>query len=399
MPSRVLRSRTDWLVTLKDSIIRDIYDNHRSFFSGHCTPEEIGRHMDGAIKMDNISDEERLLLLSTLSRHDEQIWISQLDKGLSGSSVFSVRYSDAAGRLSKPFVAKIGRLEKIDLEFDATIRYAVRYLPGIENPVYRRGEKLGLIGQELRGVSAHGRPESLRNCLLRYDFGPDLVARLLEERLDPWYSSSGEHASRAMKDLLGDYLAKGPANAVAVLPPGWDQLTEWTREIGGFRWQDVGSVLESVLAGTVSSPVCIIHGDLHTQNVLVDPVNQECWPIDFAWARESSPLIDLAMLECSLKFLAIPERSDLRTLLAIELRLAEEPAPVLDSLQTPYFTEVSRVIRAVLFVRTFALERFGVTFAEFRKLLLAMTFSLSANERLNRPYAIGSLQLLAGAAA
>jgi hypothetical protein len=387
-------------VTLKDTIIRDIYENHRSFLSGQsCTPDEVARHMDGVIKMDNIQDEERLLLLSTLPRHAEQLWIAQLDKGLSGSSVFSVRYSDAAGRLSKPFVAKIGKLEKIDLEAEATSRYAAPYLPGIENPVCRRGEQLGLIGQELRGLSPRGRPESLRNYLLRYDFGPDMVTRLLEERLDPWYSRYADHASRPVRDLLGDYLAKGPADMQAVLPGGWEQLSAWAQQIGGFRWQDVGTVVESVLGGTIWSPVCIIHGDLHTQNVLVDPMSQECWPIDFAWTRESSPLIDLVMLECSLKFLVIPQRSDLRTLLAIEMRLAEEPAPVLDSLNTPYFTEVSRAIRSVVFVRMYALEKFGVTFSEFRKLLLAMTYSLSANERLNRPYAIGSLQLLAGAAA
>jgi Phosphotransferase enzyme family len=358
-------------VTLKDTIIRDIYDNHRSFLSGQsCTPDEVGRHMDGVIKMDNIDDEERLLLLSTLPRHAEQLWIAQLDKGLSGSNVFSVRYSDVAGRLSKPFVAKIGERRKIDLEVEATSRYAAPYLPGVENPVCRRGERLGLIGQELRGLSAHVKPVSLRNYLLRYELGPDMVARLLEERLDPWYSRYADHASRAIRDLLADYLAKGPADLLAVLPGGWEELTEWARQIGGFGWQDVGDVVESVLGGTISSPVCIIHGDLHTQNVLVDPRSQECWPIDFAWTRESSPLIDLVMLECSLKFLAIP-----------------------------YFTEVSRVIRAVVFVRTYALEKFGVTFSEFRKLLLAMTYSLSANERLNRPYAIGSLQLLAGAAA
>jgi len=142
-------------VTLKDTIIRDIYENHRSFLSGQSsTPDEVARHMNGAIKMDNIKDEERLLLLSTLPRHAEQVWIAQLDKGLSGSSVFSVRYSDVAGRLSKPFVAKIGELGKIDLEVEATSRYAAPYLPGIENPVCRRGEQLGLIGQELRGLSA-----------------------------------------------------------------------------------------------------------------------------------------------------------------------------------------------------------------------------------------------------
>jgi Ternary complex associated domain 9 len=385
---------------IKDMILQDIYDNHRSFLSGpSCTSDEVERHMGGTIKMDNITDEERLLLLSTLPRHAEQLWIAQLDKGLSGSTVFSVRYSDAAGRLSKSFVAKIGEREKIAGEVEATSRYAAPYLPGIETPVCRQGQDLGLIGQELRGLSSHARPQSLRNYLLGNQLGPDMVARLLEERLDPWYSRYADHASRPVRDLLRDYLAKGPADVLDVLPDGWEELTNWTRQIGGFQWQDVGSVVERVVSGTISSPVCIIHGDLHTQNVLVDPMSQECWPIDFAWTRESSPLIDLAMLECSLKFLAIPERSDLRTLLEIEMRLASEPAPVLGALNTPYFTEVSRIVRAVGLLRTYALEKFGVTFSEFRKLLLAMTYSLSANERLNRPYVIGSLQLLAGAAA
>jgi len=402
LPTTVMAFEGGRAVTLQDKIIADIYDEHRGFLPGErCTVDEVARHMEGSVKLDNISDEERLLLLSTLPRNAEQLWISQMDKGLSGSTVFAIRYSDTAGRHSKPFVAKIGELIKIQSEDKATRLFAAPYLPDIATPVCRRGETLALIAQELHGLNSQAQPESLRNYMRKSDDGPAVVQRLLEERLYPWYSRSKAATSPiSVGDLMTDYLRRGPTDIESVLPSGWDELTEWTRRIGGFGWADVGSTVASVLAGTIDSPVSIIHGDLHTQNVLVDTRSRECWPIDFAWCREdSSPLIDLAMLECSLKFLAIPMRSDLRTLLAIEYRLATEPDPEPLTLSTPYSAEITRVIAAVAVLRNYVAAELQVPFSEFRKILLAMTYSLSSLEGLNRPFVIGSLQLLAGAAA
>jgi hypothetical protein len=385
-------------MTLKDQIIQDIYDHHRLFLPGQASrPEDVAKHMEGSINIDGISDEERLLMLSILPRNAEQLWVSPLDKGLSGSNVFSIRYTDTSARFSKTFIVKVGPLKKIDHEADVTHRLAAPYLHGVESPVCRRGYELGLIGQELRGLSAHVTPESLRIYLRNTDHGTEVVQRLLEERLDPWYSRSGETVHIPVSQLMQDYLAKGPVDVTSILPDGWQELVEWTQQIAGFSWGGVGDVVTSILSGPIRTPICIIHGDLHSQNILVDSVSKECWPIDFAWCRESSPLIDLAMLECSLKFLAIPMRSDLRTLLAIEARLAEEPGPVLISANIPYFPEINRIVQAISILRNFALSSFRVPFSEFRKMLLVMTYTLSPHPGLNLPFVIGSLQILAGA--
>ncbi|HEX3923260.1 MAG TPA: phosphotransferase [Streptosporangiaceae bacterium] len=388
-------------MTLKDQIIQDIFEgHHRGFLSGEPgRPADVARHMEGFIQLDGISEEERLLLLSILPRNAEQLWVSRLDKGLSGSNVFSVRYSDGSGGHSKPFVVKIGALSKSDAESAATLRFAAPYLHGVEMPIVRRGERFGLIGQELRNLTRHASPESLRMFLRNSDFGVEVVRRLLEERLDPWYSRSGAVESLSVAGLMSDYLTKGPPDVNSVLPEGWQDLTTWVRQIAGCGWEQTADVTVDVLAGTVATPVCIIHGDLHSQNVLVDPVSHECWPIDFAWCRESSPLLDLAMLECSLKFLAFPRRSDLRALLEIEARLASEPFPSLISSNIPYFPEISRIFSAILVLRSYVLDNLRIPFTELRKMLLVMTYSLSRHELLNLPLVIGSLQILAGAVA
>jgi Ternary complex associated domain 9 len=385
-------------VTLADAIVDDIFHHNRDFLPGApCSRDDVLAHMAGAVNHDNLLEEERLLLLSILPRNATKLWVSAMDKGLSGSKVFAVRYSnDGSRRLSKPFVCKIGRLSKIDHEAEATYRFASPYLHGVPNPIYRRGQSVALIGQELHGLSANVTPLSLRLYVRNHDDGDQVLSRFIHERLEPWYCDVGEAAALPISSLTQDYRKRGPRSATAALPDGWNDLTKWTEDVTSTTWDGIDEAVSSVLADSIVSPVCIIHGDLHSQNVLVDPKSKESWPIDFAWCRESSPVLDLAMLECSLKFLALPMRSDLRTMMRIEAALASDPWLTGAPGTVPYSDEIGRIIRSVNALRRYALENIGVTFSDYRKVLLALTFSLSPHEGLNRPYVIASLQILGG---
>jgi len=137
-----------------------------------------------------------------------------------------------------------------------------------------------------------------------------------------------------------------------------------------------------------------VHGDLHSQNVLIDE-RYECWPIDFAWCREeASPVLDFTMLESSLKFLAFPQRSALRSLIIIEHALAREPFPNIKIGAVPYNTEIGNVLRAVIAIRKFALDEMKIDFIDYRKSLCMMTYVHSTHPLLNRPFVLASLQIL-----
>lgn len=65
---------------------------------------------------------------------------------------------------------------------------------------------------------------------------------------------------------------------------------------------------------------CLTHGDLHSQNILVDP-DDHFWLIDFARVSESHALRDFAELETDIKFNLLKDEIDLNILLAFEYNL------------------------------------------------------------------------------
>ncbi len=238
--------------------------------------------------------------------------------------------------------------------------------------------------------------QSLRTRVRESDGGPALVSRILRDRLGPWYSGARDRRGDfQIADLLSWHLQKAPTFG-ADFPPPWSDFLSWVESDCGCPWSQVPLAVDAALSSTFDLPAGPVHGDLHTQNVLVDELG-ECFPIDFGWTRsDSSPLIDVVMLECSLKYLALPMRSDLRPLLHVEGALAAFDSPELPD-GIPYGDEAHRVFATVAAVREFALNDLGIGTDAYRSGLLAMTFALASHPGLNKPYMLASLQVQSSA--
>lgn len=383
---------------IQDLVVQDIFDNHRDFLPGErCyDPKDVYAHFNRPIYIDGVDEEEAILMRSALPKNATSLYLSPLDKGLSGAKVYAARYLFGTNQRSKSFVFKLGEVKKIEEEAQITGSLVSPHIPGVNEPIFRKGVKKALVSQDFAGLSANSNPQSLRLFIRSSRQGAHLVQRLLKDRLGNWYlsHSTGDLKPMNLGFLFDRYLKK--AREDVLYPPKWSDLQQWVEELTRIRWTIDSRFIEKLKDQFINTPITTIHGDLHSQNILVDE-RRECWPIDFAWCRtESSPIIDLVMLECSLKFLAIPRRSNLRVLIKVEKELAEKYLPKNSLGNVPYNDEIRNVLNAVRGVREFALNKLHYTFEDYRKALAMMTYSLATHSALNRPYVLSSLQILSG---
>jgi hypothetical protein len=383
----------------QEFVLEDINVRGRTFLAGEAPKDaEVRSGFDRPVLMDGLTREEVDLMLSVLPSGARRLWLQPLDKGLSGSKVFSARYDMGPGTArSKAYALKVGDLGKIDREYTAIEKHVAPFVNAIGQPIYRRGRRLGLVAQEIVGLAEDSSLESLRNIARKSPVAGRVVHRLLAERLGRWYLPPRPViADFVLGDVFGPYVRKGPSLLDGTFPPRWDRLHEWVASECGRAWEEMNTTVEEVQRRTISCRQTTVHGDLHSQNVLVDRTG-ECWPIDFAWTKpDACPLVDLVMLECSLKFLAIPMRSDLRSLLPIENALAQQYEPSIAVDGVPYSEEISNVVRTVLAVRTFGRDEVGIDFDDYIAGLSLMTLALANHQGLNTPFVIASLQVLCG---
>jgi len=386
---------------LHAQIVDDIISERRGFLPGaHPDRERVAKNLNGALLVDGLDDEQAALILSTLPGDTRGFYLAPLDKGLSGAAVFAGRYVRPNGTKSKPFVLKVGAREKIRREAEAVLQIVAPTIRGVAMPVVRYGPSRGLIVQDLVGLGDRGVIDSLRNVARTDDGAASVVDRLLRDRLSPWYvgGRSARRSRETWGTLFAAYLRKGPCDAEGLLPDGWQGYPAWAEAMGYLTPQEVFGKVNRLAAKTFTTFTCPVHGDLHTQNVLVETDGgggRDCWLIDFGWTRNAgTPLVDLVMLECSLKFLALPMRAELGGLCRLEARLAREATPELETGYTPYGVEIRRVLEAIYEVRRFALNDLGFAFADYLRGLLLMTYSLMTHSGLNRPFVLASAHLL-----
>ena len=382
-------------MTLLTVIGEDIKKHKRRFLPGtHPDAAEVGRILAVPVSVDNVDEEDRQLILSTLPRDTRAVYLSELDKGLSGSKVYRLVYT-INNRRSKPFVLKLGAVDKIEAEAKRTETLAAPFIE-IEEPVVRLGAKRGALIQNFAGLGDRTELQSLRLHARMSEDAGDTIHALFTKRLANWYFPKDRKDKPVrLGTLFRRYITKGEKHG-PLYPDRWTDLRSWVEETTGAEWRSMPPAVKAAAKRTVRSPSTIVHGDFHAQNILVDNKG-ESWPIDFAWTEDhSSPLVDLVMLECSLKFLGFPRRSDLRELFRIEQELARAYRPKVKTGRIPYCVEIRNVLNAVLALRAVAEEQFAFPFEAYAASLFLMTYALATHPQLNRPFVLASLQILCG---
>lgn len=383
---------------VEEVILDDIFKNGRDFLPGPRPDRaDIMANLQSSILYDGLSLEESALFLSVLPGQATRLFVAPMDKGLSGAKVVMARYSVGQHRLSKPFVIKVGPKDKILREATAMRELVAPFIPGAVAPIIRVGKASALLVQELAGLGASAVLQSLRMYVRASDHADRIILRLFDGRFRNWYqlSRDQEPVRQGFSDLFEWYLDKARVDRAPAFPDRWSSLKSWVEDQTGHGWCDPELLLPELLSRGIVSPLSIIHGDLHSQNVVVDTLTEECWPIDFAWCHDGSSLVvDYVMLECSLKFLALPARCDLRSLMLIDRQLILQSCPEISIDRIPYSDEVQNVLRAITAVRRHAMGETGLDFSEYLEALWLMTYSHAKNEGLNRPAVLASLQML-----
>lgn len=380
---------------LKETILRDIKENNRSFLHSGNTNGN-GSLFDKAILLDGLDLEEAMLIQSTLPTNIGSLFLFPLDKGFSGSKVMGGQYEDEKGFPSKTFVFKIGAHNKIEPEFDATTKHVVPYINGVETPVFRKGKEKSLVTQAFAGLSKKDELISLKKYSKQNDDLNYIIKRIFEDRFSPWYTNKVNDVTknRTFRELFNGYIQKFPQSSK--YPSEWDMLKEWVKNESEINadWIDPQEVLDSYLDHYINFNPCTVHGDFHTENILVSK-SKECWPIDFAQCHDDGTiLIDLTMLECSLKFNALPKRSQLRSMLKFEDCIIDKPYCDFQFQKVPYCTELNNIKSGINTIRKIAIDEFGFSFEEYLKALYITTYLVTKYEDLNQPFIWGSLQML-----
>ena len=383
--------------SFEEDLLEDIISNDRGFLPGTPrTRDEIREAVRSPVLYDGLSIEEAQLLVSALPRACDQIWVQAMDKGLSGATVLLARY-ELDGMTTKKYVAKIGDARRLSREMDAISELVVPFVPGATRALFRESQGRAVLIQELAGLAADTDLLSLRNFARESVSGSEAVDRLFLNRLTSWYRPSprpDEHP-HVLGELFKPYLDKGVPDRPDPLPADWVDLSGWVLDSTGIRWTDVPEISAAVELTEFYGLQTVVHGDLHSQNLVVEPTTREIWPIDFGWTRRASnPIVDLTMLETSLKFKSMPIQADLVTFLNAEVLLSREPIPTISIGSVPYGDEIRNVYDTVLAVRRVAMEELGYSFEIYRKGLWLMEYSHTSNRGLNSAALLGGIQVL-----
>lgn len=255
-------------------------------------------------------------------------YLAQLDKGLSGASVWKAQWELKGSRaLSDLHVFKIGPSKKLKREYEAIMQVAAPIDSSVGVPFYFRNGGKSLLRQPFSG----GDPHSIRSLK---DFvrnagsaeeAANTVRDLYRSRMEMWHSNEKRPSQTLTNQPYGEALdwwlsRVNISDAVELL--GRNALETNLKEMHGVSIDDIESSAKSLMMTSDDFVIGPVHGDLHAQNVLIG-AGGKIYLIDFGWCAERWRAIDFLMLECSLKYVVAPRHASVGSLLRLDGRIDE----------------------------------------------------------------------------
>lgn len=354
----------------------------------------------------NISKEDKDLILK-LSPASEIFYLAPLDKGLSGSITLLAKwYLPNTEKETKFHVLKIGKAEKLKAELEAINKIAAPLIKNFPNAniEYSNDGKRAVLCQEFIG-NENGINKSLKQFIEDTEDVNKIEAiinSLYKEEIKKWIPSKvkGEQSRDVRKnkrkityrEIFQEWIEKGEKNgglqnAAKAIGEGF--INKSLFEHFGIKLNTIQSFLTSTYQDKISIKKGPVHGDLHSQNVVLDQADKICL-IDFGWTNVRWQAIDFIWLECSLKFVVCTPYIRIEDFVMIENVLndywdneANIPYAKIQSLYHGY--EISKIVKGIATIRENARD-FKVinNHKEYLKGLVIMTSSLSTFPQLNR---------------
>lgn len=325
-----------------------------------------------------------------------RVYLARMDKGLSGADVWMARWRlHESQSLSALHVFKIGALAKIQREANAIQNVASAIDPTIPHCSMEVDEvgRIALLKQHFSGPSPT-EVTSLREYVQTCSSADDAetcIRNLYMNRLKLWHVDITDNLSKdeSYGSALDWWTERADLPGVAA-QLGPDGIDDSLRVICNTDLQSTLRFVESLKIESGSFPIGPVHGDLHSQNVLVDQAGA-LHLIDFGWCAERWRAIDFLMLECSLKFLATPRHALISDLVEMETVISER-RPSWDSAQM-YSDRLWKIAKCVMAIRELAITLGAVTtFEQYMKGLALLTSGLSSLPyEINQPYMIHSV--------